>query len=223
MNFKSICVGLCTAGFLFLSVQAGLFIRDLRIQTLPQITLVVRHLDESAKDLDKSAQSLNVLIENTAVVVDNVNDTATQEQKFLVVESRDFLKTTTALKQFVQGLDINLNRPETGVLPKLSADLDQQNAALLALQAQSTQVIAGLVPVEKNINDTTLSLADATKQTAPEIVATTKALHATADDGKEVADVYKQKLLHPFRSVWHDFTSGLSVAVSALEIHAFWP
>ena len=230
MSFKSICAGVCTAGFLFLSVQGALLVRDLRTQTLPQLTLTARDLDQSAKDLDKSVQNLNVLIDSSATVVDNVNSAAVQQQQFLVVESKEFLKTTAALKQFVQGLDINLNRPETGILPKVSLAVDQQNAALLALQKQSTDTLAhtqvvvdGLVPIEKHIDDTTVVVATTVAQVGPEFVGASKSIHGAADDGKEVADAYRDKLLHPFKSVWGDISTAANAGLKILQAIYFWP
>lgn len=223
MDFKSICAGLCTAAFLFVAVESGLFLRDLRMKTLPQITLTAQHLDQTVQDLDKETHQLDILIDGSSKVMANVNAAATQEQSFLKLESQRFLEITNSTKLLVQGLDINLNRPQTGLLPKLNVELDQQNAALLALQKQANEALVDLVPIEKNFADTSLVLSDGVKQITPEIVGTSKSVHAAADDGKEVADAYKQKLLHPLRSFWHGVSTVGDVVVKALEAHAYWP
>jgi hypothetical protein len=220
--FKNICIGLCTAAFLFVTVQAGLFVRDLRAQ-MPRIS-------QTVQDVDKSVQNLDKVITKTSVVVDNVNATATGEQKFLLTESREFLKTTAAIKQIIVSTDYNLNKSDTGLLPRLNSALYQQNTAFLALQAQAKDSLArtsvaldGLPPIEKNLSDVILKVSDAVDQVTPEVVSTTKAVNATAKDGQEVADAYKQKLLHPLNSVYNDFKAVLGITVSFLEIHAFWP
>jgi len=222
MDFKSICVGFCTAAFLFVAVESGLFLRDLLTKTLPQVTLTAQHLDQTSQDLDKTVQQLDVLVESSATVVDNLNDTAAQEQNFLKLESQRFLEITNSTKLLVQGLDINLNRPQTGLLPKLNVELDQQNAALLALQKQANEALVDLVPIEKNVAETSLALSDGVKQITPEIVGTSKSVHAAADDGKEVADAYKSKLLHPFRSFYNDLATAGKIGLGILEAHFYW-
>jgi myosin heavy subunit len=223
VNLKSICVIVLTASFSFMAIEAGLLERQVRLHTISQFDKTVKDLDESSQDLDK-------LVFKMSVTVDSINSTAVNEQKFLATESREFLKTTAAIKQIIVSTDYNLNSQENGLLPKLNASIDQQNTALLALQkraqddlAQAQIAIDALPPIEKNISDTSSALSLAVTQVSPEIVTTTKNLNATSADVKEVADAYKQKLLHPLHSAWHDFTAALSIVVSALEVHAFWP
>jgi|FreactcultuFSWF8_1027224.scaffolds.fasta_scaffold04358_2 hypothetical protein len=230
MYFRNICLGLITATILFAGTAGGFFLVHLTRITLPGIDRTVADLDVSAKDLDKSTQNLNVLIDSVSTTVDNVNDTATEEQKFLKLESQRFLEITNSTKLLVQGLDINLNRPQTGLLPKINSDLDQQNAALLVLQKQSTDTLAhtqvvvdGLVPIEKHLDDTTVVVSTTVAQVGPEFVATSKSIHSAADDGKEVADVYKAKLLHPFRSIYNDLATAGKIGLGILQAHFYWP
>ena len=150
-----------------MAVESGLFLRDLRMKTLPQITLTAQHLDQTVQDLDKETHQLDILIDGSSKVMANVNAAATQEQSFLKLESQRFLEITNSTKLLVQGLDINLNRPQTGLLPKLNVELDQQNAALLALQKQANEALVDLVPIEKNVADTSLVLSDGVKKITP--------------------------------------------------------
>lgn len=228
--FRNICLGLITATILFAGISGGFFLIHLTRTTLPALDSTIGSLDKTTRDLDSSAQKMSGIADKVSLTVDKVNQTTSAESKFLEVESREFLKTTASIRQIIVSTDYNLNKQGTGLLPKLNAAVDSQNQALLSLQDQATKVLAqasttidGVQPIEKNLSDATYNLNDAIVKTTPAIVDTSKSLQAAAADGKEVADAYKQKLLHPLHSVWGDFKAVLGVTVSFLEIHAFWP
>ena len=91
-------------------------------------------------------------------------------------------------------------------------------------------MIANLQTAAKNVSSAAGRLNQAIVETSPEVLATTqqlnetsKQLSATAADGREVADAYKQKLLHPVKSFWHGVKAVFDLTVEALEAHAYFP
>jgi len=221
--FKNALLSILMTAGIFAAVEVGMLARTSRLQTAVQIT-------QTAADLDKSIKNLDVLVASATTAVNNVNATAVNEQKFLATESREFLKTTAAVKQIIVSTDYNLNKQDTGLLPKLNAAVTQQNASLLELQsqarealAQATVAIDALPPIEKNISDTSAALSAAVTEATPEIVNTSKNINASSADVRDVADVYKKRLIHPLHSFWTGLKTALSVTASFLEIHAFWP
>ena len=227
--FRNICLGLITATILFAGISGGFFLIHLTRTTLPALDSTIYSLNKTTEDLDTSAKQLTSIAGKVSLTVDKVNQTTSAESKFLELESREFLKTTASIRQIIVSTDYNLNKQGTGLLPKLNAAVDSQNQALLALQHKATDVLTqasttidNIQPIEKNLSDATNNLNDAIVKTTPEIVGTTQALHGAAQDGKDVADVYKARIIHPIRTTWGTIKTAAQAVVLALQIHFFW-
>jgi len=223
---EAACLITVTALFSFLLGEGGLAVREFRAQTLPQIT-------QAATDLDRSA----IILGATATNIEKGTRTWQAKQNALADQA---LSATKALNSDLLGLNTlesqatSLFASQTKSLPSLEATIGAsvtdtaQQIASLAKQAEP--VMENLQVAAKNVSGATGSLNQAIVETSPEVLATTKQLNetsaqlaVTAKDGREVADAYTQKLLHPVRSFWNGVETGAKWLIMGLEAHAYWP
>jgi hypothetical protein len=223
---EAACLIVVTAAFVYLLGEGGLAVRDFRIHTVPQVT-------QAATDLDRSA----IILGATATNIEKGTRVWQAKQNALADQA---LSATKALNSDLQALNTlesqgtSLLASQTKSLPSLETTIGAsvtdtaQQFASLAKQAQP--VMENLQVAAKNVSGATASLNQAIVETSPEVLATTKQLNetsaqlaVTAKDGREVADAYKEKLLHPVKSFWHGVKAVFDLTVEALEAHAYWP
>lgn len=212
---EATCLIILTASFVYLLGEGGLAVRDFRVHTIPQLT-------QAATDLDRSA----IILGATAT---NIEKGTRQWQNQELALSQ---QATLAVKQ----LNADLAIADT-LLSTANSTLISQSNSFSSLEQEATKSVANIgdipqriQPILANLSISTAELSDTLREASPEVLSTTqqlnetsKQLAATAQDGREVADAYKQKLLHPVRSFWHDVKTVFDITVEAFEAHAYFP
>ena len=210
MNVKleHVLLSAFTGAAIFLLVEAGLFVRDVRFKTIPELTQAVTEVRRTALITGVAAKNLQKASDSWKEKQDLVADQA--------------LAATSQLNSDLRSLDV--------LLFTANVMLERQGRSLESLEGQGTALLShtdaqisnmsdAILPVAYNLQETTQNAASSTAalnsailRIAPDIESTSRSTAQTATNVQDTtADVksFVHRETTPVRGTWNVIKSFL--------------